>query len=169
MRPGRVAAVLGGKQLGLAGPPGGRPLRLRLAVLPPDTRPQVAHRSRASRPAREIGQGSAESANGPDDIRDLAAPLCARGLPVHCLPVCCACPYARLGVQRSCSSAGAAARSPSPGWRWAVSARTASADAQWLYSTTEPTRRPSWRRCATIAAVQPPLLSAQHHGRGPGG
>ena len=44
-------------------------------------------------------------ANWPDDVRDLAASLYARGLPAHCLPICCEWLYAsttRLTWGRRC-------------------------------------------------------------------
>ena len=93
----------------------------------------MVDRLRTSRSAQEIGQGSAEFANWPDDF--WAAPLCARGLPAHCLPVCCEWLYARLEVQWSwfigwCRSALTLAGVDVGGFKFA----------QWLCSTAEPTR-----------------------------
>ena len=99
---------------------------LRSAALLPDIPQQMADRFRASRSVREIGQGSAETANGPDFFRALAAPLYARGLPVQCLPVSGEWLCARLDattdlaaeMQLSRFIGWCPARSPSPEWRW---------------------------------------------------
>ena len=58
-----------------------------IAALPPAVLQPLAARFRASFTAREVGQGALELAAWPADIRALAAPLYAAGLPVHCLPL----------------------------------------------------------------------------------
>ena len=108
---------------------------LRSAALLPDIPQQMADRFRASRSVREIGQGSAETANGPDFFHALAAPLYARGLPVQGLPISGEWLCARLDattdlaaeMQLSRFIGWCPARSPSPEWRWSGSARTAPA------------------------------------------
>ena len=56
-----------------------------------------------NRPA--IGRGSDEFAKWPDDRLALAAPLCARGLPLRCLPVCGEWLYAHLDAASGLAAA----------------------------------------------------------------
>ena len=70
-------ALLVGTRLGLQ----------RLVALPDEVLNPLAASFRAMCTQREIGEGQAEFASWPADIRALAAPLYARGLPVHCLPI----------------------------------------------------------------------------------
>jgi len=68
----------------------------RLSALPPAVLQPIAARFRAAFSARELGQGAQELAAWPADIRSLAAPLYASGLPVHCLPLYGQWQHARL-------------------------------------------------------------------------
>ena len=68
----------------------------RLRALDPTTLVELATRFRAQLPARHIGQGESELCAFPADIRDLARPLYALGLPVHCLPLYGQWQHARL-------------------------------------------------------------------------
>ena len=69
----------------------------RLLDLPLETLRRMIDRFQASLTPREIGTGEPEFGNRPESVRQLAGPLYALGLPVHCLPVCGAWQYARLG------------------------------------------------------------------------
>ena len=71
----------------------------RLNTLPPDVLGAVANRFRASLSLPELGQGSVELASWPEDVRALAAPLYAAGLPVHCLPIYGQWQHERLHAQ----------------------------------------------------------------------
>ncbi len=68
-----------------------------LAALPAEVLGPLATRFRASCSAREVGRGAEELSAWPADIRALAAPLYAAGLPVHyCLPLYGQWHHARL-------------------------------------------------------------------------
>ena len=79
-------AALEGTRLGLQ----------RLRALPAETVRPMAAAFAAGLPASALGAGPDELAAWPQDIRDLAAPLYALGLPVHCLPLLGAWQYERL-------------------------------------------------------------------------
>ena len=68
----------------------------RLLALPDDVLQAVAARFRVTCSPRAIGRDAAEFANWPQDIQLLAAPLYARALPVHCLPIYGTWLFARL-------------------------------------------------------------------------
>ena len=71
----------------------------RLAALPPAVLAPLAARFRAALSPREIGRGGAELDAWPADVRALAAPLYAVGLPVHCLPLYGQWQHARLHAE----------------------------------------------------------------------
>ena len=123
---------------------GSRAGLLRLAALPPDTLQLVADRCRASRSAREIGQGSAEFADWPGDIRSLAPRLTQWASDIRAPRRDvgpgrggAAAPIHGLVPQRADLTMGwCRSALTSPGWRWAGSARTPSAaEAPWRCST----------------------------------
>ena len=88
-------ALLEGTRLGLS----------RLLALPEDTLGAVIARFRASCSERAVGRGAAEFGNWPTDIQALAAPLYARGLPVHCLPIYGTWLFARLDADSDLAEA----------------------------------------------------------------
>ena len=103
------ATVLPTSDLANAGAPalieGTRAGLQRLLALPDDVLGAVADRFRATCSTRAIGQGAAEFTNWPQDIQSLAAPLYARALPVHCLPIYGTWLFARLDASSDLSEA----------------------------------------------------------------
>ena len=71
----------------------------RLHALDPPVLAELSARFRASLPPRQIGRGPSELASWPPDIRAMAAPLYAVGMPVHCLPIYGQWQHARLNAQ----------------------------------------------------------------------